>query len=310
MEAPLALRRQVRLDLLCDHRATTNDFKAFVASQRYTPSTMGGVFMLCPYVGDELVSAISGDCSKFGRAACETIAGLSTEPKAPKSAAWFVIRSYYAGFYSAHAFLRLFGRTCTNLDGAELVKLKEAASAFGQPPPGKGFYKIKISGNQQNLEFEKLKNSHEDTWATLYKLLGELREAAATVAAPKMSRDKTVQMLSDLRETMSCNGRFENGNYLSFVRNQVQYRFAEQTWYPYGSKTFPPPVTAEEIARSVLEGRYQRLAGSNELVRFINASLEFVQLTLNLIDFSAGRGTSASTHLHRDYRRVRNVYAG
>ncbi|EBA18386.1 hypothetical protein RSK20926_11724 [Roseobacter sp. SK209-2-6] len=309
MEAPVALLRQVRLDLLCAHRATTNDFKAFVASQRYTPSSVDGVFQLRPYVCDELVSALSGDCSKFSRAACETIAGLCTEPKAPKSAAWFVIRSYYAAFYSAHAFLRLFGRTCTNIDGAELAKLKEAASAFNLPLPGKGFYTIKISADQQKLEFKKLKNSHEDTWATLYAVLDELREAAATIAAPKASRDTTVQILSDIRDTMSCSGRFENGNYLSFVRNQVQYRFAEQTWYPYGSKAFPPPVTAEEIAKSVLEGRYQRLAGSNELIKFVNASLEFVQLTLSLIDFSAGQGASASTHLHRDYKHVRNMYA-
>lgn len=309
MEAPVALLRQVRLDLLCAHSATTNDFKAFVASQRYIPNTVDGVFQLRPYVGDELVSALSGDCSKFSRAACETIGGLCTEPKAPKSAAWFVIRSYYAAFYSAHAFLRLFGRTCTNLDGAELAKLKEAAIAFGQPPPSKGFYRIEISADQQRLEFAKLKNSHEDTWATLYKVLDELREAAATAAAPKASRDTTVQMLSDLRETMSCSGRFENGNYLSFIRNQVQYRFAEQTWYPYGSKAFPPPVAAEEIAKSVLEGRYQRLTGSNELIKFINASLEFAQLTLGLVDYSAERGVSASTHLHRDYRHIRNIYA-
>lgn len=309
MQAPLALLRQVRLDLLCNHEATTDDFKAFLSSQRYTPSTVNGLFSLRPYMGDELVSALSGDCSKFSRAACETIAGLRTEPKAPKNAAWFVVRSYYAAFYSAHAFLRLFGRTCTNLDGVELTKLKEAATAYGHEAPSKGFYKVNISADQQTLEFEKLQNSHEDTWATVYKVLGELRNAAATVAAPKASRDITVQLLSDIRDTMSCNGRFANGNYLSFFRNQVQYRFAEQTWYPYGSKAFPLPISAEEIAKSVLEGRYQPLNGSSDVVKFINTSLGFTQLTLGIVDFTMAREASASSHLHRDYRRIRNIYA-
>jgi len=309
MEVPLALLRQVRLDLLCSHDAKTNDFKAFLASQRYTPNTVDHVFQLRPFVGEELVSAVSGDCSKFSRAACETIAGVRTEPKAPKNAAWFVVRSYYAAFYSAHAFLRLFGRTCTNLDGAELTKLKEAVKTYGQPLPSKGFYKTKISLDKQKIEFEKLKNSHEDTWATVYELLGELRETTVTIAAPKPSRDETVQLLSDIRETMSCGGKFESGSYLSYFRNQVQYRFAENTWYPYGSKAFPPPLAAEEISKSVLEGRYQRLSGSNELVKFINAALEFTQLTLAIADYAANREASASLHLQRDYLHIRKIYA-
>ncbi|SFS14736.1 hypothetical protein [Yoonia litorea] len=309
MAPPVALLRQVRLDLLCAHDATTDDFKAFLASQRYIPSITNGSLHLSPFVCDELVSALAGDCSKFGRAACETIAGLCTEPKAPKNAAWFVVRSYYAAFYCAHAFLRLFGNTCTNLDGAEFTKLKEAVNAYSHPLPSKGFYKIAISRDQQSLDFEKLKNSHEDTWATVYELLGELRDAAATVTAPKASRDETVQLLSDLRATLSDNGRFEKGNYLSYFRNQVQYRFAEKTWYPYGSKAFPPPISAEEIAQSVLDGRYQRLTGSSEIVKFLNASLEFAQLTLDLVDYSAERGLDASTHLNRDYKRIRHIYA-
>jgi len=309
MAAPAALLRQLRLDLLCTHQATTDDFKAFLASQRYIPSAIGDSLLLRPYVEDELVSALSGDCSKFSRAACETIAGLCTEPKAPKNAAWFVVRSYYAAFYSAHAFLRLFGRTCTNIDGAELAKLKEALSAIGQPIPSKGFYRVVISADRERLDFTKLKNAHEDTWATVYEVLGDLREAAARVPAPKTSRDSAVQLLSDLRGTLSCDGKFEKGSYLSYFRNQVQYRFAEKTWYPYGSKAFPPPISAEEIARSVLDGRYQPLKGSNEVVKFLNASLEFVQLTLELVDYSAALGASASPHLHRDYKRIRHIYA-
>lgn len=309
MVISLALLRQLRLDLLCAHDATTDDFKAFIASQRYTPSMVNGSLQLRPHVSDELVSALSGDCSKFSRAACETIAGLCTEPKTPKNAAWFVVRSYYAAFYCAHAFLRVFGYTCTNVDGAELAKLKEAVGPYGFPLPSKGFYKVAISKDRQGLDFEKLKNSHEDTWATVYDLLGELRDAAATVTAPKTSRDETVQLLSDIRATMSGNGKFDKGNYLSYFRNQVQYRFAEKTWYPYGSKAFPPPISAEEIAQSVLDGRYQRLAGSSEIVKFLNASLEFAQLTLSLVDHSAGRGPDASIHLKRDYKRIRSIYA-
>ncbi|WP_420863473.1 hypothetical protein [Algirhabdus cladophorae] len=308
MEIPSALIRQVRRDLIGPHGATTNDFKAFVASQRYTPDSTQPLFQLRPYDADELVAGVSGDCSRFGRATCETLAGIASDPRAPKNAAWFVVRTYYAAFYSAHAFLRLFGRLCSNIDGAELARLRQACNAVGQTPPSKGFYEVSVSSNLQTLAFAPLKNSHEDTWATLTRLIDELRTNTASVAAPKQSRDDTIVLLSAIIANLSDNQSHTKGNFLSHFRNQVQYRFAHQAWYPYGAKHFPTATSPEDMVKSVLDGRYQDIIGNTELVRFTNAAMQFIQLVIQIVDASATPVNQVSRHLTRDYVRIRNIY--
>jgi hypothetical protein len=309
MSAPLALLRQIRLDLFNLHDAKTNDLKALISSQRYTFITGTGEMCLRPYSSDELISAISGDCSKFIRAACETLAGLSTETKAPKNSAWFIIRCYYAAFYAAHALLRVFGYTCSNIDGQELNKLREVAMFSGKPAPSKGFYRIEISADHQSLDFYKLKNSHEDTWASVLKLINTLRDNSASIAAPKHTREQSIQILSEIRNAITNDGKNNNGAYLSFFRNQVQYRFAAKAWYPYGSKDFPLNIAVEDISKSVLENRFQKLQGNSEIVTYLNNALIFTQFVLSLVDYVTNEREDVSFHLKRDYKRIRKMCA-
>ena len=305
---PVALLRLVRRDLLTSHDSELIDFKAFVSSQRYTVDSTAAPASLRPYMSDELIAACAGDCSKFARAALESISGIVTDARAPRNTAWFVVHAYYAAFYSAHALLRLFGVLCSNIDGTEFARLQEAARVTGQTFPQKGFFRINVSTNLNSLTFEPLKNSHEDTWATVISVLDQLRDQAAIADAPKTSRDAAVELLSRHMARLTDDQQFSKGNFLSYARNQVQYRFAYRTWYPYGVKNFPPAASLEEIAVSVLEDRFQEIPGESDLVRFANGALSFCQFTLKIVDTVLAEQTNFSRHLSRDYMRVKNFH--
>ena len=308
MEIPVALLRQVRRDLLVSHSSSLVDFKAFIASQRYIVEPATVSVKLRPFITDELTAACAGDCSKFARAAVESLSGIAADVKAPRNTAWFVVRAYYAAFYSAHAFLRLFGVMCSNIDGDEFEKLREAANVTGQKFPKQGFFRIDVSSDLNALTFEPLQKSHEDTWATVLSVLDNLRSETASAAAPKSSRDAAVELLSEQMARLTKGQKFGKGNFLSYARNQVQYRFAFKTWYPYGAKEFPPAGSLEEISLSVLEGRFQDISGESDLVRFANCALSFSQFSLGIVNAVLSDQEDLSRHFLRDYSRVKNIH--
>jgi hypothetical protein len=309
MEAtiPSAILRQVRRDLFVENSSKFVDFKAFVSSQRYYVESVGDAVKLRPHIADELKAACAGDCSKFACAAIESLSGIVADAKSPRNAAWFVVRAYYAAFYSAHALLRMFGVLCSNIDGPELLRLKEAAKVTGQEFPKRGFFRVEISKDMSVLTFDPLKNSHEDTWATVVGVLNDLRSGAVTAAAPKASRDAAVEFLSEHIARLTDSQKYKTGNFLSYTRNQVQYRFALQTWHPYGGAKFPPTGSFEELAVSVLQGRFQNLTGQTDLIKFTNCALNFCQFSLDLVDSILSEGNDVSHHLIRGYARVKNM---
>jgi hypothetical protein len=47
---------------------------------------------------------------------------------------WCLIKLYYAAFYSGHALIRLFGESCTYLDGSHVGKINALGSALAKDP--------------------------------------------------------------------------------------------------------------------------------------------------------------------------------
>ena len=78
-----------------------------------------------------LVEAYAFDANRMSCGAFETILSIAPIATMRRSLAWFAIKLYYAAFYSAHAFLRFQGVSCTQLQIRETSHLAAVARAYG-----------------------------------------------------------------------------------------------------------------------------------------------------------------------------------
>ena len=71
------------------------------------------------------------DCPKFASAALRAFATLSTEFQERDAVPWALVKAYYAAFYGAHAIMRLLGMTCSRVDPAQSLGVRQALIAYG-----------------------------------------------------------------------------------------------------------------------------------------------------------------------------------
>jgi hypothetical protein len=106
-------------------------------------------------------------------AAIESVSGIKPEQCLGKSGAWGIIRAYYSSFFAAHAIMRMFGVSCTQLESTHVNHIYNYAKAVGLHGTlnkiESGFYEIKIDKAFDHIEFNKFSDPHADTWGTFTK---------------------------------------------------------------------------------------------------------------------------------------------
>jgi hypothetical protein len=77
--------------------------------------------------------------------------------------------------------------------------------------------------------------SHEATWKLFLETLSDLRNLLLSPVAVGLATDlqQTALDLDSFRAGL-CEGGFNNGNWLSNIRNRVNYRHEFDAWFPYG----------------------------------------------------------------------------
>jgi hypothetical protein len=154
----------------------------------------------------------------------------------PKSYAWQVVRSYYSAFYSAHALLRLFGFSCSHLPKTHLDKVYEVASLLGRQASvssiESGYFYAVFDSQIGAVRFQKVSDSHADTWSSFLKLIAFINGNLSQTTSLSLHRLTTSQFFSTLESCLTHKG-CNRGNWLSAVRNDVNYKFGHSAWFPY-----------------------------------------------------------------------------
>jgi hypothetical protein len=184
-----------------------------------------------------LQSIFASEVSRFSTAAIETAQQISQYEKQPKSLSWLIIRSYYSAFFAAHSLLRVAGDSCTRFEGPECSRVDAIATALGlsaQPLRG-GSYRCSYEASAGRVVCRRIgaKGAHEDFWRVFDTFLvettnGILANSALTQEDQFRSVDKLTELTRVLRSE-GCNG----GNWLSTIRNQVNYSHRYGVWFPY-----------------------------------------------------------------------------
>lgn len=195
------------------------------------------------YINDteNCLKSVAFDISRMSIAAFETIHAISSSNELINSTAWPLIRSYYAAFFAAHTIMRIFGYAVIQLESQQIAKLNLALNFCNPPPPasakiGEGLHLVKFNLERRVFTLSKLNNgSHEDTWQVLANVLDMISRKMLTDQNPISNQLKQVayeqlQQLISIMRTFPCSSR---SNWLSRIRNEINYQHKYGTWFPH-----------------------------------------------------------------------------
>jgi len=190
---------------------------------------------------EDVVSAFATDCARMSTAALETVEGISPSTVFPKSACWLIVRGYYAAFFSAHAILRMFGSGLTQIDALTANALDEVSEVFGMRHVGpfqRGLYVCATDHGTRTLTLSKITadGSHEALWVEFTRVLKSAIAMILGQAGATPSAQTAAAKLTELQNALSGGDAGGRGNWLSVMRNRVNYQQALGLWFPYAER--------------------------------------------------------------------------
>lgn len=187
---------------------------------------------------DKLIAAFAYDCNRMAVAAFESMHLIQQSQSVPKSTAWLIIQSYYAAFFAAHSILRMIGVSCSQLETQQANKIEQVADLYQKKNGvslGTGYYQCIYNINNKQLECKNSRASgggtHEIFWKTFCCEIKKLSKNIST----SQGRD-VVNKLDEMCHALCHEGK-HGGNWLSYVRNKVNYRHELGSWFPYQNTT-------------------------------------------------------------------------
>jgi hypothetical protein len=188
-----------------------------------------------------VADAIGGDASRFAIAAFVSLSSLSELTRVNRFA-WEMIKLYYAAFYAGHCILRLAGESCSNLDGHHIARLQQLAAITdpGQSfPLSGGLHHCVLHESQTGFSIRKAQipngGDHAAFWEIFSAFLAAHDEEVLLGHLPPSDATQVFLKLSALRSILNGHGSTA-GNWLSRVRNELQYRHTFSAWPPSSIK--------------------------------------------------------------------------
>jgi hypothetical protein len=190
---------------------------------------------------ESVAAAYAGDITRMSVAAFESLDGITPSPRLPKSTAWLLIRAYYAAFFAAHCVLRVFGRSCSQLDGNAVSSIHEVADLFEERNAmslSRGLYRCHVHSESNELHLTRLPGadggSHSALWAELSSLLSYLSERILLETTTRPGQLVSAKLI-EIRTVLL--GVSQNTGWLSTIRNRINYQHEYGTWFPYQNRS-------------------------------------------------------------------------
>jgi hypothetical protein len=200
-------------------------------------------FVLSVSAPEKLLSSYAADINRCSMASFESINSAAKIEALPRSTAWLVIKSYYAAFFAAHAISRILGTAFVQFERVHSNSVNSIATLFGMANTqnvSRGYYECTYDFSQKELSCKKAKSEsggvHEIFWGNIYHLVQNLSNSVISTSSGTASNNQQVSVkLSELAENLA-RGATGQGNWLSFIRNKVNYAHRFGTWFPYSEE--------------------------------------------------------------------------
>ncbi|QDI82364.1 hypothetical protein E8E01_19020 [Methylorubrum populi] len=194
--------------------------------------------VLCFDFRDKNVLALSAakDICRFANASFTTYKSLPSAIEDGTRLAWSLIQAYYSAFYAGHALIRITGQSCSNFEGIHIAHLRKIIAALGliaSGPLETGMYHLVFNQGQTGFICKKASGRSGGAHEVFWKIFGEYISALSEDAllghlAPTEARDASLK-LDELSSLLKRNGS-NSYNWLSNVRNQIQYQHSHGVW--------------------------------------------------------------------------------
>ena len=242
----------------------------------------------------EPLEAYASDINRLACASLETINTITASKHNEKCTAWNLIKYYYSAFYSAHCLLKALGFGLIQIDETIIRNIKGRCIANGDAVPviRSGIYCIELS--KQPLRFYRIKrydDSHRGLWNRFSDFLGVLegvlvcsgsydtdcirvKEPSEEIPSsffpylPKEDANTASSIVNSIRGLLNSRGDY---NWLSFVRNNINYSHGYGVWYPYKGlhKTYKKVLAMKEIYRQSIFSPIFSFETDEEIIRYI-----------------------------------------
>jgi hypothetical protein len=186
-----------------------------------------------------VLTALAADASRFSCAAFQSIQSAPSDLIDKEVLPWGLVKLYYAAFYAGHAIIRLLGETCSYFERKQTNKLSALLDLYGRTPSftvDAGYYHCSVTSSVTGVKMVRttgagLGGSHELFWDIFGKRVVTVASSVLSGPLPVVEAQDVFLKLEAFRKITSCNGAFGD-NWLSVIRNQLQYRHGLGAWYP------------------------------------------------------------------------------
>lgn len=234
-------------------RAWLLESNNFIIEPKYS-----NVFKLSLYEPLDFLGTIAFDINRLSIASIETLSNINYETVTPKFLAWKLINYYYSAFFSAHSILKLLGFGLVQIDERIAMSLKRRALSYGYEEAiiHKGTYCFDVLSQLGQVIFykvDKYSDSHQGLWHRFADLLDVLvansiktgfynanciQKNSMSSTYPdsvfaNLPQDDAVSLSQKLEELKKIINKRGNNNWLSSVRNILNYNHEYGVWFPY-----------------------------------------------------------------------------
>jgi hypothetical protein len=271
-----------------------------------------GVLILSGFDEDSVLRHIQFDYGRFVLSSLETLKS-SVESGTPKAAAWPLLKRYYAAFFAAHAILRAMGVGVIRIDASSANYLTQLGKVFLHDeyklPGGSYVYTMR---ERQNvglcIELREAPNSgngvHMALWSYMNTFLNEY--VSDIVAKGEEGATEIAARITELQTILKQGGKDVAGCWLSYTRNQMNYRHDYGVWFPYR----PPATYRRHLPAMRTDGLRLDFNVKKTPVQAFDAATTFISvLNYELCNRLAARSGRKTATLASDWQRLCQIVA-
>lgn len=207
------------------------------SSDYYIPSNQpAGEFTIGTYDCFDFLKPYSFEINRLSCASRESIRDIERKEWQTKFIGWNLTKFYYSAFFSAHCILKITGNNLSNVEQKSIDKVKSKTTNYGfsYTQLNSGLYCIDIDSQGNTFRFykdSKYDNSHEGLWRYFLYFLNNSQNSIYG-QLPQAEAQQIVDKINELIKALK-NWNNQHGNWLSKIRNLVNYSQSFGVWFPY-----------------------------------------------------------------------------
>ena len=305
-------------------------------SDHYIVTDSGETYVEITYYDEmEVLETLAKDVSRLSCASLESISNVIQSQVLDKSVAWNLIQYYYAAFYSAHSMWRLLGFGLVQLDAGIIGVFSKkclANSIILSNKVSKGIYCMQIDLPTNKLILYRVgryDDSHKGLWKRFYEVLGLvvgeyvstntygndcLRVKGAGDTYPLSLHGKientdafiATERIDQLKDVINRN---RDCNWLSSVRNEINYSHGLGSWYPYKylSRDYKQIVSLKGAFVNDFISDELKLDDEDKLVLYVKTCQLINSLNYDLLLDLKDRNPEAKSFLNKEVFKFVNI---